>query len=183
MPQTGPRTPEGRQKSSQNAIKHGLTSSRLFVLENEDPETWAALLRVWTDKLRPKDEAELSVVHDIALAQWGLRRCRTWEAGLMNIEMTEQAETLAETYDVYDESVCQASAFKALADQSRALDLLHRCETRHRRAFERGLSVLEKLRAMTAAEPGSPHALQNETVAAQSEVLQNEDPELPRLFR
>ena len=180
MAQTGPKTLQGRERSSRNAIKHGLTSNRMFVFDNESPEKWQALLRVWTDKLQPRDEAEMCVVLDIAHAQWKLRRARTYESALMDAEMEEQAETLEARYEEVDEGIRQASAFKSLSDDSRALDLLHRYETRARRAFERGLATLEKLRAMAppaariATEPAQVR--QPGPTQPAKQILQNEIP-------
>ena len=158
MARTGPKTPQGRERSSQNAMKHGLTSNRMFVFDNESPEKWQALLEVWTRKLLPADDAEMCIVVDIAHAQWKLRRARTYESGLMDAEMEQQAEKLEAAYGEVDEGVRQASAFRALADNSRSLDLLHRYETRARRAFERGLATLEKLRSMTPPAAGIRNA-------------------------
>src|SRR5919108_667460 len=106
----------------------------MFVFANESAEKWTEFLEIWTDKLQPGDEAEACIVFDIAHAQWKLRRARTYESGLMDLEREEQAEKLAATYEEVDEGIRQASAFKALADHSRSLDLLHRYETRARRA-------------------------------------------------
>ena len=36
----GPRTEQGKARSSQNATKHGLRSNKMFVLQNENPEAW-----------------------------------------------------------------------------------------------------------------------------------------------
>ena len=175
MSQTGPISAEGRERSSRNAMKHGLCSNRMFVFDNESPGKWEALLRVWTDKLRPADDAELCIVLDIAHAQWKLRRARTYESGLMDAEMEEQAEGLANLYEEVDEGIRQASAFKSLADNSRSLDLLHRYETRARRAFERGLSTLEKLRA-TAPPATQPKPLADDSASRilPNEILPNE---------
>ena len=164
-----------RERSSQNALKHGLCSRRMFVFSNESPDRWNAFLKVWTDKLQPRDEAEYCIVEDIAHAQWRLRRARTYESGLMDTAMEEQAEELSKIYEEVDEGIRQSSAFKSLADNSRSLDVLHRYETRARRAFDRGLTALEKLRALCPSDPPSTEPL-SEPETAPQKILPNEIP-------
>ena len=52
MPQTGPTTPEGKARSSQNAIKHGFYSSALVVAD-EMLADWQALLDAFVESLHP----------------------------------------------------------------------------------------------------------------------------------
>jgi len=49
---TGPRTPEGKERSSQNAIKYGVTS-RQVVLPCEDAAEFDAMHNAWIDQLAP----------------------------------------------------------------------------------------------------------------------------------
>jgi hypothetical protein len=42
----GPITEAGKAKSSRNALKHGLTGRRMYVLQNEHPQAWAELVAV-----------------------------------------------------------------------------------------------------------------------------------------
>jgi hypothetical protein len=149
--QTGPKTPQGKAKSSQNAVKHGLHTSRMFVLTNETPATWDEMQKAWNEKLQPRDEAERLVVLDIAHAQWRICRARTIETALIDLEMDEQAPTLATTFTRMDEGTRMACALKGLADNSKALDSIHRYETRARRAFNTGLAALERLRSVSPA--------------------------------
>lgn len=51
----GPKTPERKANPSQNALKHGLTSSRMFVLANENEVKWNSILRLRTDYLQPRN--------------------------------------------------------------------------------------------------------------------------------
>ena len=161
--QTGPKTAEGKAKSSQNATKHGLTSNRMFVLDNETPEKWDYFEKVWTDKLQPRDEAEAMIVTDIAHAQWRLRRAFTIETGMIDLEMDMQVDYMNRTFIApIDEGTRMACAFKALGDESRGLDHIHRYETRARRAYRAGINALEQLRricpapADTATAPAPP---------------------------
>jgi len=54
---TGPGTPEGKQRSSRNAVTHGLFS-RAAVLPGEDVAELERLRRGMMGRLRPRDELE-----------------------------------------------------------------------------------------------------------------------------
>jgi hypothetical protein len=70
---TGPRTAEGKQKSSQNATKHGCCSHQL-VLPDEDPAGWEALKAGWLQEYEALNHAALSLILQAAEAQWMLVR-------------------------------------------------------------------------------------------------------------
>jgi hypothetical protein len=70
---TGPRTPEGKARSSQNARKHGFTAT-FGVLAMEDLEE---IERLKTDLIaahQPVNNQELFALEQIAIAQQSLRR-------------------------------------------------------------------------------------------------------------
>jgi hypothetical protein len=68
---TGPITPEGKETSSRNATRHGLTSRRLFLRPEQKSEfqnLQESLVQAW----RPADAQESALVIQIAEAQWRL---------------------------------------------------------------------------------------------------------------
>jgi hypothetical protein len=74
---TGPRTPEGKAKVSQNALKHGLYSRRAIITSPRLPENHAdyhSLLGVLTAKFAPNSTVEHFLVQRIANFAWQLRR-------------------------------------------------------------------------------------------------------------
>ena len=71
---TGPKTAEGKARSSLNAVKHGLAAQQL-VLPNEDSEAYKAVVQVWIEALQPADTAEMALVERAAMADWRLKRC------------------------------------------------------------------------------------------------------------
>jgi hypothetical protein len=72
---TGPRTPEGKQISSQNATKHGCCSQRLL-LPDEDPEEWEALKAGWLQEYNTSSPVFLSLAVQAAEKQWLLLRAQ-----------------------------------------------------------------------------------------------------------
>ncbi len=76
---TGPRTQEGKLKSSQNSFKHGLYSKQL-VLPTEDPAELDQLRASLRAEHQPVNTTEEMLVNEIAENFWRLRRMRELEA-------------------------------------------------------------------------------------------------------
>jgi len=70
---TGPSTAEGKAIASQNALRHGLLSTKLL-LEDEDPTEYEALLRGLAKSLGPVGALEAHLVERIAVTLWRQRR-------------------------------------------------------------------------------------------------------------
>jgi hypothetical protein len=66
---TGPRTAEGKARSSMNALKHGLASGQL-IIPGEDPAVYDALLNGFLTDYRPINQIETALVHEITKAYW-----------------------------------------------------------------------------------------------------------------
>ena len=153
----GPVTPEGKAISSRNALRHGATAEAI-VLTNEDPAIFVNLNADYDAKFNPIDNVERDFVDEMVIARWRLRRDWINETALIDLEMDRQDKDLKARFKTLDHPSEYAFAFKALADQSKALQLNARYETNHRRAFYRALKGLMDLRAMmkavsTPAEP------------------------------
>ncbi len=80
---TGPRTEPGKQRSSLNALRHGLTS-RTAVLPTEDPETYQRHIQQFLDEYAPATPTETQLVHEIANTAWRLNRIPLLEAALLS---------------------------------------------------------------------------------------------------
>jgi hypothetical protein len=89
MLSTGPRTEEGRRRSSMNATKHGLTA-RTIVLPREDPEKYAAFVKEIADSWQPANPKERELAQLVADQQWRLRRVRDIETDLLENGATVQ---------------------------------------------------------------------------------------------
>src|SRR5690349_2350887 len=84
----GPKTDAGKQRSSQNAIKHGLTSQTL-VLPSEDPADFQRLLDSYLQQLRPTGPVQLDLVHQIVASKWRLNRIALIETQLLAAEIED----------------------------------------------------------------------------------------------
>jgi len=70
---TGPRTPEGKARSSLNAVQHGLTARRP-VLPNEDRAAFESFARGLRKDLRPAGPVQALLVEEVIDAAWKMRR-------------------------------------------------------------------------------------------------------------
>ncbi len=57
---TGPKTPEGKAKSSKNALKHGLRSEEIVLRSLEFDEDWEAHLQAYIEDTQPVGDVEIS---------------------------------------------------------------------------------------------------------------------------
>jgi hypothetical protein len=76
---TGPTTEEGRQRSSQNALKHGLTA-KIALIPGEDEEEYKEFCLGLMDFWSPCDQGERAHVEELINIQWRLRRAQKLEA-------------------------------------------------------------------------------------------------------
>jgi len=75
---TGPRTPQGKERSKHNAITHG-TFSKAVVLKGESQNDFDALLRALYQDRQPEGALEEILVNKLAVLWWRLRRVWTAE--------------------------------------------------------------------------------------------------------
>ena len=80
---TGPKTAEGKRRTAQNAISHGLLS-RETLLHGEDPEVFAAVWDQLLRELQPEGELETYLAGRIIGSIWRMNRVVRIEAGLFN---------------------------------------------------------------------------------------------------
>ncbi len=76
---TGPRTPEGKARSSMNALRHGLYSS-MSLLPTEDPEFHDLFISGFVESLQPGTKSEWIMAHSLADLAWRHRRAAHAEA-------------------------------------------------------------------------------------------------------
>ena len=82
---TGPKTESGKQRASQNAVRHGLTAETVIKLL-EDPDDYHAFEMSVTADYEPDSAVERELVLRLASLLWRLRRATSIETGLLQIE-------------------------------------------------------------------------------------------------
>ena len=86
----GPRSASGKHRSSQNALRHGLTG-RIVVLPGEDMAEFERFSKEIVDSLNAHSPMERQCAQAIADAQWRLNRARTFEDGMIAMGHFEEA--------------------------------------------------------------------------------------------
>ena len=164
----GPKTEAGLKRSSQNALKHGLTAQTL-VLPTEDPDEFHQLLASYLDQFQPGGPAEIHLVHEMVASKWRLQRLAIIETQLY-VEYMEHVQE--DSDDPLSPIESLTSAFSRLAN-SNSYPFLHRVEARLERTYSRALRNLIQLqRLRQSAEPSGQAPTPGE-----NEICKNEPTE------
>jgi len=124
---TGPQTPEGKARVSQNAVRHGLTAVHFIVREGEQEE-FTNLRDQLLAELDPQGATETLTFNDLLHAAWNLHRFRRIET-----------ECSIGTVDDFTNPKTTA-----------VLDRLTRYQARSQRAYYRALQELRTLQTNRA---------------------------------
>jgi hypothetical protein len=129
---TGPRTDSGKQRSSRNALGHGLTAASA-VLPSEDQAAYDAHRRAFSDEYQPATPTETQLVQELADTSWRLNRIPLLEAHLLTRAAHPPTDQAAIDFDIVD-------AHRAIA----SLGLHYQ---RLSRQFQKTLDTLRDLQA------------------------------------
>jgi hypothetical protein len=142
----GPSTPAGKERSSLNALRHGLCA-KCIVLDHESNENFLILLQQHVDRFQPANEVEVGMLEEMCAAYWRQRRAWAIETALLDKQIALQpGETATDR---------MAAAFDRLA-ASPTLPLLHRYEARQHTMYQRALRTFIMLRAVRNPIDPSP---------------------------
>ncbi len=144
---TGPRTPEGKARSAQNARKHGLTANDLMVLPSETAEELEEFIAGFTAEINPQGYIQQTLFNELVGAAWNLRRVRRMEAELY----------------------ADAGSYRDMANDGQLqlqLDRLGRHRSRLERTFTRSLKELKTLQTNAVLSAQLPETTQVEAPLA-----------------
>jgi hypothetical protein len=167
---TGPRTPEGKSRSAQNARKHGFAAAPFTIPRLEQPETLVQLRADAIAVYQPVNSQELIAVERIALAQLALFRCATLEAGLYTAAINE-VFNITQTPDKIlcddfirgaqittsqNRAFLLAVGFQHAVGTADSWKLLLRYQAQNERLFRRAVEEFERLKALRDELPNEP---------------------------
>jgi len=137
---TGPRTAQGKRRSSLNAIRHGLTAQAV-VMPSEDVAAYQNLVASYFADLQPKGAVERQFVQTLVDTAWRMNRIAILENNLFAFE-SQDGDRRADP-----EIRSSVSMISALSDHNRDLATLSLHEQRLSRLSERTLKQLLQLQA------------------------------------
>jgi len=143
---TGPRTEEGKAKSSLNAVRTGLTG-RTVLLSSDDVAAYRHLVERLLDQYRPDGDEESTLVQSIADTEWRLLRIPSLEAGIYALGRLEFAAVFAEEDPAVCASLIEAKTFLVYQKQLNNLGVQ---EARLRRQLENDRQRLEQIQKTRA---------------------------------
>jgi hypothetical protein len=141
---TGPKTEAGKQKSSLNALRHGLTG-QIVVMPTEDLQAYQLHLKSFAEEYNPKGATESNLVQALADASWRLNRVAALETNLLILGITQECDPIAGALAIAS----------ALESQSKALANLSMHSQRLSRQFERTVTQLRALQEIRLAKENS----------------------------
>jgi hypothetical protein len=136
----GPKTLEGKARSAQNALKHGLRAQKYVVLPEEDANEFAGLEAALIEELAPVGALQTVLARRVAVAAWRLARADRIEAELFK----------ERGYG----AVGPAVALIRDGNGTRSFETLLRYRGAAMAEFWRALRTLKALQAEQAAEAG-----------------------------
>jgi hypothetical protein len=139
---TGPRTPEGKKRSSLNAFRHGLTG-QIVVHTPEDQKAFTKHCDALREDLDPEGAVETDLAQAIAEDRWRLNRARALENTILALGQSEHLPPNG-SYSELDAALAQAQAWM---DHAHHLNLLTTYENRIRRSVEKNTAELRALQS------------------------------------
>jgi hypothetical protein len=135
------RTPEGKARSSMNALRHGLTA-RVVVLPSEDMDAYQAFSKEIVDSLDAQTPVERQFAQTVADNQWRINRIRSIEDGMLGMGHFEAAGD----FDCPTSEIHSAmTAARAFRDDSKSFVNLSIYEQRLHRSMKESLRQLKEL--------------------------------------
>src|SRR5579864_3497047 len=142
----GPATPEGKQRSSMNAVKHGILAKHIC-LNIEKPEVFEQIVADFSTRLQPADDVELRLVEQAAMAQLRYERvAASSETAMFDLKMDHQAPEVAKQYERVDPPTRFAIAFTALGAEGNSIQLMLRYQQTMLRQRDSAIKQLHELR-------------------------------------
>ena len=170
----GPSSPEGKKRSSRNALQHGFLAS-CVLLNHESKEHFEILMQNHVRRFQPAEGVEFGIIEEMCSAYWRLHRL--WAMEKFTLEDQMKRETDATPW------LKMGSAFNTLAAQP-GMALMQRYETRLQNMYSRAIRTFKVLRTIELPDldddiPGQDHPPNIELPKEPSPNTEHPVPEAP----
>lgn len=155
----GPKTAEGKARSSLNALKHGRYATNAIVLSNEDAEALEELVANYVRRIQPTDPVEYSLTRELASIDWRLTRVFALDTRMLDREMDIQLPALATAGLSLSELTRLLDASRSIVDRSKLPAYLARREAQLINARRSILAVLKDLRKNFPSSDPAPEVV------------------------
>jgi hypothetical protein len=144
---TGPRTAEGRQRSSLNARRHNLTG-QVSAMTDEDRIAHDTFSKALISSMAPEGALELQLAQRVATDSWRLNRASAIEDNIFALGLDQHADDTVDHPEIQS-AFAVARTFTA---EAKTIELLTLYEQRINRTLQRNLALLQQLQATRKAE-------------------------------
>jgi len=145
---TGPKTEEGKKRSSMNALRHGITG-QVSTMTDEDRAAHDKLSSALMKDLAPEGAMETQLAHRIATDSWLLNRISAVEDNLFALGQLQHGGHACPDVPQLDAALTMAHTY---TQESKQLQLLSLYEQRINRSLQKNLATLKSLQATRKAE-------------------------------
>ena len=173
---TGPRSPEGKQASSRNALRSGIFA-QAEIIPGESPEELAELAAEHFADHNPQTAVARDLVDSLIRHAWLLRRLSRIEAAFFTCDC-EQCQEL------YSEAGADHQGSGRYSRELRKFDVLQKRINATERNYHRTLKALQNLPSsapipISQNEPNSPET-PTESIVRGLEVVSRNEPDFPQ---
>jgi hypothetical protein len=191
---TGPRTGEGKAKSSKNAVKHGFRASSFAVVRLEELDEVENFKADAVHCYKPVNAQELAAVERIAVAQQQMSRGARLEAGMFTAALDEMMDRSArplvpmmpdlvgsgeiEITRAQNRNLGIAEGFRRMNHRSNDWALMLRYQAQAERMYRRAIEDFDRLKALRDEMPNEPNHLIQPEPADEVIPLEELNPDL-----
>ncbi len=178
----GPVTPEGKQRSSQNAVTHGLLA-RSLTLSDGDAQLFQSLHCNYIRRFTPRDQPEHDLIEEAVYAKWQMRQAWMMHARTLKIQILADFPEVNLEWDPIPMLDRQTLALAKSLKESTVLPNLERYARQLAAQSDRAIKLFMQLRDQRLpptepiVEPNEPEVMAEHYTSQPSETAQPNEPE------
>jgi hypothetical protein len=164
---TGPKTEEGKKRSSLNALRHGLTG-QVSLMTDDDRAAHDAFSKGIIDDLKPVGAMELQLAQRIATDSWRINRLAAFEDNIYC--MWHETNLPGESNHPQIDTAC--SQTHTFLQKSEELNRLSLYEQRLNRSVQKNMALLKQLQKERKAEEQSQPTEKKQSAKQMGSIFQ-----------